>query len=99
MKSMDTAKAIALAGSRDALASMLGASKQSIYAWGDKVPMKREWQMRVLRPDWFSDNPTEEARAQELAARMDRILKLTDELTKEVKQWRTACGGRRRARR
>lgn len=51
--------------------------------------------MRALRPDWFAGAEGDEAQA----ARMDRILKLTDELTKEVKQWRTACGGRRRARR
>lgn len=92
---MKTTTAIALAGSRAALAAMLDISLQATYAWGADVPPTREWQMRALRPDWFAGAEGDEVQA----ARMDRILKLTDELSKEVKQWRTACGGRRRARR
>lgn len=53
---MKTAKAIELAGSRQALADLLDAiTLSAISQWGEDVPEARVWQLRVLRPEWFAD--------------------------------------------
>jgi len=40
------------AGSRPALAALLGVSLAAISQW-ETVPEARLWQARVLRPEWF----------------------------------------------
>ena len=54
---METKKAIELAGSMTALAAMLGISVSAVSQWGEMIPEQREWQLRVLRPEWFKDEP------------------------------------------
>lgn len=51
---MDTDKAIQLAGSIRELAAVLGLTTQAIYAWGPTVPKLRMYELRELRPQWFS---------------------------------------------
>ena len=50
---MKTQTALKKAGSKVALALLLGIERQSIQKWGDDVPKKREVQLRELRPQWF----------------------------------------------
>lgn len=54
---METRKAIEMAGSMTALAAMLGITVSAVSQWGDMIPKQREWQLRVLRPEWFKDEP------------------------------------------
>lgn len=54
---METRKAIEMAGSMTALAAMLGITVSAISQWGVRIPKQREWQLRVLCPSWFKDNP------------------------------------------
>ena len=44
--------AIKRAGSPSELARLLGCSRQAVNNWV-KLPMGRQWQLMVLRPDWF----------------------------------------------
>lgn len=53
MKDLDTMKVIKRAGSRKALAALLGIGRSAISQWRDKVPAQRAWQLRALRPEWF----------------------------------------------
>ena len=50
---METQKAIKLAGSAIKLAKLLGITKGAVSHWGEKVPRGREWQLRVMKPEWF----------------------------------------------
>lgn len=50
---MKTLDALNLAGGNARLADLLGISPSAISQWGTDVPEAREWQLRVLRPDWF----------------------------------------------
>lgn len=50
---MKTAQAIKLAGSREALARMLGVASITTYRWKPSLPAQRIWQLQVLRPEWF----------------------------------------------
>lgn len=50
---MKKADAIALAGSQEALAELLGITSSAITQWGEMVPESRVWQLKVLRPKWF----------------------------------------------
>lgn len=50
---MQTKKAIELAGSATLLASLLGITDSAVSQWGETIPEGREWQLRVLRPEWF----------------------------------------------
>lgn len=52
---MKTEKAIDHAGSPKALADLLGITPSAISQWGEDVPQAREWQLRVMKPEWFSD--------------------------------------------
>lgn len=54
---METKKAIEKAGSTTALAGILGISVAAVSQWGEAIPEQREWQLRVLRPEWFADRP------------------------------------------
>jgi hypothetical protein len=51
---MDKQKFIALAGSQDELAKLLGISQAAVSQW-KTVPQARVWQLKLLRPDWFLD--------------------------------------------
>ena len=51
---MKTQTAIELAGSTTALAKLLGITQSAVSQWGEDVPQGRLWQLRVLRPKWFS---------------------------------------------
>jgi len=50
---MKTQTAINLAGSASALADLLQITPSAISQWGENVPQAREWQLKVLRPEWF----------------------------------------------
>lgn len=50
---MKTQQAIELAGNAAALAKLLGITPSAITQWGENVPEKRVWQMRLLKPSWF----------------------------------------------
>jgi len=50
---MTKATAIAYAGSITALAELLGITTQAISRWGENVPEAREWQLRLMKPEWF----------------------------------------------
>jgi len=51
---MTKQKLIKKAGSRKALAELLGISLSAISQW-KKVPQARIWQAKDLRPQWFLD--------------------------------------------
>jgi hypothetical protein len=51
---MDKSQAIEKAGNATALARLLGITRQAIYQWGDELPIQRYWQLKVLRPEWFT---------------------------------------------
>jgi DNA-binding transcriptional regulator YdaS (Cro superfamily) len=46
-------RAIELAGSQSKLAKLLGISRGAVWQW-KQIPQARLWQLRVLRPEWFS---------------------------------------------
>ena len=50
---MTKEKAIELAGSVQALATLLRISRPAIYQW-QSIPEKRVWQLKVLKPEWFA---------------------------------------------
>lgn len=52
---MKTQQAIAHAGSARALADLLEITPSAISQWGDEVPESRCWQLKVLKPAWFTD--------------------------------------------
>lgn len=54
---MKTEHAIRHAGSPKGLADLLEITPSAISQWGDDVPQAREWQLRVLRPEWFEPSP------------------------------------------
>lgn len=55
---MKTDEAIRMAGGTSAaLAEMLGITPSAVSQWGEDVPRAREWQLRVLRPEWFKQRP------------------------------------------
>lgn len=62
---MKTADAIKHAGSPKALATLLEITPSAISQWGEEVPKPREWQLRVIRPEWFT---TSEAAVKQAAA-------------------------------
>jgi DNA-binding transcriptional regulator YdaS (Cro superfamily) len=51
---MNKNKFIALAGSQDELAKLLGISQAAVSQW-KFVPQARVWQLKLLRPHWFVD--------------------------------------------
>lgn len=52
---MKTQKAIELAGGSSALASLLGITPGAVSQWGEDLPDRRIWQLKVLRPEWFKE--------------------------------------------
>lgn len=63
IETMETKTAIEMAGSMTALAAMLGITVSAVSQWGETIPEQREWQLRVLRPEWFRDEPLPPVRA------------------------------------
>ena len=53
IKVMTKEQLIKLAGSQVELAKILGISQPAVSAWKD-IPKARIWQLKVLRPEWFS---------------------------------------------
>jgi hypothetical protein len=51
---MDKSQAIEKAGTATSLARLLGITRQAISQWGDQLPIQRYWQLKVLRPEWFT---------------------------------------------
>lgn len=51
---MKTDKAIELAGSREALARLIGVTPLATYRWKPNVPERHMWKLAVIRPDWFT---------------------------------------------
>jgi hypothetical protein len=51
---MKTAKAVELAGGPKALADLLGITQSAVSQWGEDIPKPRDWQLRVLKPQWFA---------------------------------------------
>jgi hypothetical protein len=52
---MKTETAIANAKSAAALAKILKITPGAISQWGEDVPELRAYQLRTLRPEWFTD--------------------------------------------
>jgi hypothetical protein len=50
---MKTKLAIEKAGGTNALARLLGITSGAVSQWGDELPKAREWQLQLLRPEWF----------------------------------------------
>lgn len=50
---MKMAQAVRLAGSKAALAALLGVTTGAVSHWGDAVPARRLAQLQGLRPGWF----------------------------------------------
>jgi predicted transcriptional regulator len=53
IKVMTKEQLIKLAGSQRELSKILGISQPAVSAW-KKVPQARIWQLKVIRPEWFS---------------------------------------------
>jgi len=51
---MKTETAINLAGSATKLAALLGITPSAVSQWEETVPEPRYWQLRILRPKWFT---------------------------------------------
>lgn len=52
---MKTQHAIDLAGSPKELADLLGITQSAISQWGESLPQAREWQLKLLKPEWFTE--------------------------------------------
>lgn len=57
---MTKAEAIQKAGSIADLSRLLGITTNAISNWKDEkeIPEKREWQLRLLKPEWFYRDAT-----------------------------------------
>lgn len=54
-ESMAINQIIELAGSQSELARMLGVTRGAVWIWKrDGIPEHRIWQLKLLRPEWFS---------------------------------------------
>jgi hypothetical protein len=53
---MKTQEAIDLAGSTANLAKIFGISSAAIYQWGNELPQGRVWQLKCIRPEWFTES-------------------------------------------
>lgn len=60
-------EAIKLANGVKALAEIFGISSSAVSQWGEWLPPSRVWQLRCLRPDWFSVLPQTESPGDGLA--------------------------------
>lgn len=55
MAEMKTKRALELAGGTVKLAQVLGITQGAVSQWGENIPQAREWQLRLIRPEWFQD--------------------------------------------
>ena len=85
---MDKETAIELAGSISNLARIICVSRTAVYSWGDALPDKYVWKLKLQRPEWFRDDARPRAEAE--SARMQHIVALADEIKREIKRWRCA---------
>ena len=53
-RGMKTEQAIALAGSRRKLASLLGVTRQAIQQYREFLPPERETMLASKKPEWFA---------------------------------------------
>lgn len=58
MNQITKEQAVSLFGTPRQLAAALGITVHAIYMWGDgkPIPMPRQWQIRLLRPDAFDSS-------------------------------------------
>jgi len=59
--SMKKADAIKLAGSAIKLAKVLGITKGAVSHWGEDIPKGREYELRYIKPEWFTPQKEKEA--------------------------------------
>ena len=58
---MTKEQAITLAGSQAKLAALLKISDAAVSQW-ETIPEKRIWQLKVLRPEWFTKSKVNKAK-------------------------------------
>jgi predicted transcriptional regulator len=51
---MKKSEAIQKAGSVKALAELLKITQAAVSMWNEEIPEARIWQLKVLRPEWFT---------------------------------------------
>jgi DNA-binding transcriptional regulator YdaS (Cro superfamily) len=51
---MKTSQAVKKAGSKYALAAILGISRQAVGQWPDDVPRFQVDRLKLLKPEWFA---------------------------------------------
>lgn len=62
---MKTQDAIRLVGGKPKdLADLLDITPSAISQWGEEVPEAREWQLKVLRPEWFAKTGSKQKKAE-----------------------------------
>lgn len=54
---MKKAEAIKLAGTAQAIADLLDITPSAVSQWPDDIPELRVYQIKALKPEWFSDKP------------------------------------------
>ena len=54
---MNKEQIIKLAGSQSELARILGITRAAVNQW-KQIPEGRLWQLRTIRPQWFSNETT-----------------------------------------
>lgn len=64
---MNTKDAIALAGSREELAKVLGVAAITTYRWNPDLPQHRADRLRILKPAWFRKKKEDQVPRQEVA--------------------------------
>jgi hypothetical protein len=64
---MKTQDAIKLAGGPTALAELFGITTSAVCQWDEDVPQGREWQLRVIKPEWFEVKPAKAAQPRKKA--------------------------------
>jgi len=60
---MKTQQAIDLAKGSKNLADLLGVTQSAVSQWGENIPDRRVWQLKVLRPSWFRKDKQQAALA------------------------------------
>lgn len=61
---MKTQDAIQRAGGTGKLARLIGVTPAAVSQWPEDVPQAREWQLRLIRPEWFyQTKPSKESAA------------------------------------
>lgn len=58
---MKLSEAVAIFGTEAELARKLGIKPQAVYQWGDKVPMRRQYQLQLLTKGKLKADPEQSA--------------------------------------